>query len=109
MFDFDFNPEERVLTCFFKGRQDTVLSNQIAAELESKYEELTENEDKKALLDFSLVFDVKEVSFISSSFIRLCVAGKKRVKDGSFSIQNSDPFIKKTFKIAGLDEILNVL
>ena len=109
MLSYDFNPDERVLTCYFTGRLDTVLSSQIAAELESKFESLTENTEKAAVLDFSLIFDVKEVNFISSSFIRLCVAGKKRVKDGSFSIRNSDPFIKKTFKIAGLDEILNVI
>jgi len=108
MMDFDFNPEERVLTCIFKGRLDTILSNQLSAELDSKYISLSENEDINGLLDFSLVFDLKDVSFISSSFIRLCLAGKKRVRDGSFCILNSDPFIKKTFKIAGLDEILNV-
>ncbi|MCX6280400.1 MAG: STAS domain-containing protein [Bacteroidetes bacterium] len=108
MLDFDFNPEEKVLTCFFKGRLDTVLSTQLALELESKFQSLSENADKESFLDFSLVFDVKDVSFISSSFIRLCVAGNKRVKEGSFSILNSDPFIMKTFKIAGLDGILNV-
>jgi len=87
---------------------DTIISTQLSAELDSKFISLCENEDPQALLDFSLVFDLKEVSFISSSFIRLCVAGKKRVRNGNFSITNCDPFIKKTFKIAGLDGILNV-
>ena len=109
MFDFDFNPEEKQLTCIFKGRMDTVVSSQLMAELDSKYISLSENEDKNALLEFSIIFDIKEVNFISSSFIRICVAAKKRVKDGKFSIINSDPFIKKTFKIAGLDDILNVI
>lgn len=108
MLDFDFNPEKRILTCIFKGRLDTVVSNQISAELDSKYISLCKNEDPGALLDFSLEFDLKEVNFISSSFIRLCVAGKKRVQDGNFSILNSDPFLKKTFKIAGLDAFLDV-
>ena len=108
MLEFDFNPEKRVLTCIFNGRMDTILSEQISAELESKYISLCENKDQEALLDFSLIFDLEKVSFISSSFIRICVAGKKRVGEGSFCILNSNPFIKKTFKIAGLDEILNV-
>ncbi|TRZ70305.1 MAG: anti-sigma factor antagonist [Bacteroidetes bacterium] len=108
MLEFDFNHNERILTCLFKGRLDTILCIQISPELESKYISLCENEDKEALLDFALVFDLREVSFISSSFIRLCLAGKKRVKEGNFSILNSDPFIMKTFKIAGLDEILSV-
>lgn len=108
MSDFDFNPENRVLTCVFKGRLDTILCNQVNIELESKYRSLTEHGNPDELLDFGIVFDLKDVNFISSSFIRLCVAGKKKVKDGGFSICNVDPFIKKTFKIAGLDEILNV-
>lgn len=106
--NFDFNPEERVLTCIFTGRLDTILCTQISAELDNRYISLIENEDKNGLLDFSLVFDLKDVNFISSSFIRLCMAGKKRTGDGKFCILNSDPFIKKTFKIAGLDEILSV-
>ena len=108
MFDFDFNQEEKLLTCTFKGRMDTVVCSQLLAELDSKYISLSDNEDKNAVLEFGIIFDLKEVNFISSSFIRLCVAAKKRVKDGKFSIRNSDPFIKKTFKIAGLDDILNV-
>jgi len=108
MFDFDFDPDEKMLTCTFKGRIDTIISSQLSAELESKYISHSENKDKESPLEFGIVFDLKEVNFISSSFIRLCVAAKKRVKDGRFSIRNSDPFIKKTLKIAGLDEILNV-
>lgn len=108
MFDFDFNQEEKLLTCTFKGRMDTVVCSQLLAELDSKYISLSDNEEKDAVLEFGIIFDLKEVNFISSSFIRLCVAAKKRVKDGKFSIRNSDPFIKKTFKIAGLDDILNV-
>lgn len=108
MLDFDFNPEKRELTCIFKGRLDTVLCNQVSLELQSKYNSLTEHGNPDELLDFELVFDLKEVNYISSSFIRLCVGGMKKVKDGGFSISNVDPFIKKTFKIAGLDEILNV-
>ena len=77
MLDFDFNPEERALTCIFKGRLDTILCNQLNSELESKYVSLRKNDISDPLLDFSLAFDLKEVSFISSSFIRLCVAGKK--------------------------------
>ena len=108
MLDFDFNPEKRVLTCIFRGRLDTVLCNQADLELQSKYNSLTEHGNPDELLDFELVFELKDVDFISSSFIRLCVAGMKKVKDGGFSIRNVNPFIKKTFKIAGLDEILHV-
>jgi len=63
MLDFDYNPKKKFWTCIFKGRLDTILSTQISAELESKYISLSENEDSSALLDFGLVFDLKEVNF----------------------------------------------
>ena len=106
MMTFDYKPEEKILRCIFKGRMDTIMSIQVQGELENKYSSLTGMEDKDA--GIAVIFDLKEVSFISSSFIRLCVAAVKRVNQGCFSIENCDPFIKKTFKIAGLDDILNV-
>lgn len=108
MLTFDYNPEEKILRCIFRGRMDTIISAQISAELESKFISLTGIDDQKTILEDTLIFDLKEVNFISSSFIRLCVAVRKRVKTGCFSMENCDPFIKKTFKIAGLDDILNV-
>ena len=108
MLTFDYNNEEKILRCIFKGRMDAVISAQISSELESKFMSLTGTDDRKTILEETLIFDLKEVNFISSSFIRICVAAGKRVKQGCFSIENCDPFIKKTFKIAGLDDILNV-
>lgn len=108
MLDFDFNNDEKVLTCIFKGRLDTILCSQLSPELESKFGSLNQTQGPNDILDFSLVFDLREVDFISSSFIRLCVGSSKRVRSGSFSITNTNPFLKKTFKIAGLDEILDV-
>lgn len=108
MYELDFNPEAGIFRCMFHGRLDTVASLQLAAELDAKYSELSGSLEKDGPLGFRVVFDLKDVNFISSTFIRLCVAAKKRALDGDFSIKNTDPFIKKTFKIAGLDEILNV-
>jgi anti-anti-sigma regulatory factor len=53
-------------------------------------------------------FDLKNVTYIASSFIRSCISVSRQVGDGSFSIVNAAPVIKKTFKIAGLDALLQV-
>jgi anti-anti-sigma factor len=55
-----------------------------------------------------LVFDLTEVDYIASSFIRLCVNYARQSGPGGFAITNCQPFVKKTFKISGLDEILNI-
>jgi len=108
MLSFDFIPETKNLRCFFKGRMDTVICAQIGPVLESKLASLPDEAEKDLSSDLILVFDLKEVEFISSSFIRICVAFSKRVTSGHFCIENCNPFIKKTFKIAGLDAVLNV-
>jgi anti-anti-sigma factor len=59
-------------------------------------------------IDIKIVFNLKDINFISSSFIRICMGTAKQVPPGNFCITNCDPFIKKTFKIAGLDGLLNV-
>jgi anti-anti-sigma factor len=56
----------------------------------------------------NIIFDLQEVEYVSSSFIRICVSVAKEAGKGHFSIINCQPFVKKTFKISGLDEVLNV-
>ena len=55
------------------------------------------------------VFDLKEVDFISSAFIRICMMVLAKVKTGNLIVQNAGPFIKKTIKISGLENQLTVL
>ncbi|MCX6226868.1 MAG: STAS domain-containing protein [Bacteroidia bacterium] len=102
MLEFNYNTEEKVITLAFTGRMDTLavakLSEMIGAE------PLMQNwkpEEK-------MVFDVKEVDYIASSFIRICVSYAKQAGLGRFSMVNCQPFVKKTFKISGLDEVLNI-
>jgi anti-anti-sigma factor len=102
MLSFNHNPEEKIITLVFAGRMDALavnsLNEMIAAEPVMKM--LTP--------EYNMVFDLKDVDYIASSFIRICVSHAKQAGAGRFSIANCQPFIKKTFKISGLDEILNI-
>ena len=99
---FNYNTEEKVITVLFTGRMDSLavvkLIDIIQAEPGMK--------DLKS--DDKIVFDLKEVDYIASSFIRICVSHAKQAGHGRFSIAHCQPFVKKTFKISGLDEILNI-
>lgn len=55
-----------------------------------------------------VVFDMKDVDYIASGFIRICMDTAKKVSRDNFSIINTSPVIKKIFKIAGLDGSLNI-
>ena len=102
MVTFNYNEESKVMTAVFSGRLDTLavqrFSEMIQINLSVKD---GQTQDK-------IVFDLSEVEYISSSFIRICVSVAKQAGAGQFSIAHCQPFIKKTFKISGLDDILNV-
>ena len=101
MTDFDFNITGNALNCSLKGRLGADNAQELSEKIQGKIDEF-KNDDLK------INFDLKEVDYIASSFIRICVATAKQLQEGNFSISNTNPMIKKVFKIAGLDEILNV-
>ncbi|MEI6456522.1 MAG: STAS domain-containing protein [bacterium] len=104
---FDLNAPEKQLSCKFTGRLDTSACLKISDEINMKLSEISEP-GLETIRGYNIVFDLKGVNYIASSFIRICVNTAKKSEKGKFSIINSDPFIKKTFKIAGLDDTLKV-
>jgi len=102
MVTFDYNTIDKVMTATFSGRMDTLAA--------AKVNEILQAEPilKDWEPENKIVFDFKEVDYIASSFIRICVSYAKLAGTGRFSIAHCQPFVKKTFKISGLDEILNI-
>ncbi len=99
---FEYNSTEKAITVIFKGRIDYIAAGELNEIIQT--EPLIKNrnpEDK-------IIFDIGEVEYIASSFIRICVIHAKQAGSGKFSIINCQPFVKKTFKISGLDEMLNI-
>ncbi len=93
-----FTTENEQLICVFSGRMDTVKCMEIKEEIKEKIE------NKKV----KLVFDMGEVEYISSSFLRICVNAATTEGIENFSIIKVIPNIKKVFKIAGLEDKLNI-
>jgi anti-anti-sigma factor len=102
MLTFDYNSDEQVLTLTFAGRLDTLAAGRLTEMMASEPAMQTLKPADK------IVFDLNDVDYVASSFIRICVAQAKQLERGRFRIANCQPFIKKTFKISGLDELLNV-
>lgn len=103
MFDATYDDNAKTLTCKFSGRMDTVNSKEVEEGVKKKVEEASTNNP-----DLKVVFDLDAVDYIASSFIRICLVTAKDLNEGSFSVVNTKPLIKKTFKVAGLDDPLNV-
>ena len=102
MVTFNYDPQDKVFTATFNGRMDTLAVQKISEIIQIN---LPVKDGKS---NDMIIFDLQNVDYISSSFIRICVSVAKQAGPGQFSITNCQPFIKKTFKISGLDDILNV-
>jgi len=99
---FNHNNEEKVITLTFTGRMDTLAVTKVHEMIE------TEPVMKNLKPEDKMVFDLKDVDYIASSFIRICVCHARQAGPGKFSMINCQPFVKKTFKISGLDGLLNI-
>lgn len=87
----------------FSGRMDTIASGRMEEALSAALDQFAGKPGWK------LEFDLEDVDYIASSFIRICVKSAKLAGAGNFSIINCQPFIKKTFKVSGLDSVLNIV
>ena len=93
-----FKIENEALICIFSGRMDTINCMEIKEDVKEK----VESHGGK------VVFDMEEVDYISSSFLRICAAVATTVKNENFSIVKITPLIKKVFMIAGLTNKLDI-
>jgi anti-anti-sigma factor len=77
----------------FEGMMNTSRCAEIAAQVRSAL----------AAPATAVLFDLEDVDFVSSAFLRLCIHAYQRAGDLGFQIINANPSVKRVFKIAGLD------
>lgn len=90
---------ENAITGILAGRLDTVAAVQFAKDIEA----LTENADKKIILDCS------QLEFISSSGLRLFLTLRKATlaKGGKVVVKGISKEIKKVFTITGFSSLFD--
>ncbi|HBM16376.1 MAG TPA: hypothetical protein DD381_08570 [Lentisphaeria bacterium] len=93
---FEFvKPDSSKVIFKFDGRLDTI-----------KCRELDEKVVEKAKDCKTIVFDLEKVSYVSSSFLRICSICAQLANSGGFSFINVSPSIRKVFKISGIDNLI---
>ena len=99
--------EDNELIYTFSGRMDTVVCMDIKNGVQEEVDRLINEKgsDGNAL---KVIFNLGEVNYIASSFLRLCSAVAQKVEHANFEIINSNPSVRKVFKIAGLDNIIKI-
>ncbi|MEI8188230.1 MAG: STAS domain-containing protein [candidate division NC10 bacterium] len=95
---FNITTQSDRLTCTFPERMDTLACE--------KYQEQINQQVSRTGLP--VTFDLSGVGYVASSFIRICMRAAQAVGRDHFDMINVAPEIKKVFKIAGLDQQLNI-
>ena len=90
--------QEGKLVCAFEGRLDTNKCQAIEQEVLASVGEASR----------AVVFDMQDVDYVASSFLRLCLMVSKQVGPGEFSMVNVHPLVKKVVVIANLSEFLRL-
>ena len=108
MSESHYDQNTNILTFIFSGHLDSARSAPLTSLVEGKMAECIAAAPQVGK-PFKVVFDLKKVDFISSAFIRICMMVFAKVKTGNLILQNTNPFIKKTIKISGLESQLTVL
>jgi anti-anti-sigma factor len=103
MVEFHFDKSTQTLLCRFEGRMDTVMSGTVTEAFNAQLNGL---KDKTEML--KIVFDIKGVDYVASSFLRLSLLAAKGVQKGNFSILNAAPQVLNVFQVARLSSLLNV-
>lgn len=105
MFTNHFNTNSQTLTLVFTGHIDTNTCQAMDAPVNALItDKLAQRGGQEGAL--KVAFDMNEVTFIASSFIRLCVFYAKLLPKNNFRLVNCNPFVKKTFMIAGLEGLM---
>ncbi len=90
-----FTEQDNEIICTFAGQLSTAEVMKDEPAVDQKLEQVH---------DRSVAFDLSRVSFVASSFLRLCLKTAHAVGPARFSLRNLTPEIKKVYVICGLDK-----
>ena len=102
----NFNESEKTLICRFSGRLTTEISSEIFTELSKIIDDLKIGHNITD--ELKIVFDMEEVDYLSSSFLRVCFMAAKKTGKNYFSIINTDQFVKDLLTTSGLETIARI-
>jgi anti-anti-sigma factor len=106
MITTSYDPNQDALVCVFKGKQDSGASQTASEQFQAAWASAQAERKNRAGPPF-IEFDLAEVDFISSAFLRLCLQAAKMSGGGTFRIIHTSPAVKKLFVVAGLEQLIS--
>ena len=95
---------DNTLLCSFSERLDGLVCSAVEQELSQRIAEF-----KDTHKDPCLVFDLAEVPFVSSPFLRICLMNRKAFGEDHFTVTNVSAEIYKVFYISGFTEFMKII
>jgi anti-anti-sigma factor len=117
MVEVEFNQTTGLLYCRFHHRMDSIQATQASAFFNDKLaaighsaasDQSTGRTEASPSRISEIIFDLDQVDYVSSGFLRLCLQAAKQVQQGRFRVVNTKPQVMKVFKVAYLDELFKV-
>jgi acetyl-CoA synthetase len=99
-----FEIMKSTLKLFFLGRFGGDLCNKLDPEINR---EIASALDKTEVGKLSIIFDLSNVEYVSSLFLRTVIKSAKKVGKGKFSIIGANPFVAKIIQSSGLDMLIS--
>jgi anti-sigma B factor antagonist len=90
--------ENGTMLCRFEGRLDTATCPAVEEELQAALAEPPTR----------AVFDMADVDYVSSAFLKVCVKVAKQLGSENLALTHMQPHVKKIFKIAGFDKLMAI-
>jgi anti-anti-sigma factor len=91
-----YQETEESLVAIFSGRLDTVFCQ------DSEQQVM----ERVRAAGGRVEFDLAKADYVASAFLRLCLQAAKALGKDRFAVVRVNPFVKKVFKIAGMDSLL---
>ncbi len=99
-----FEEDNDTLRCIFSGDLDSRFCSDIEVLLHERIAEFMQDRDVTYL-----VFDLTDVRYICSAFLRLCLTHCKAVGTGNFRIENPSTDVNQVFQMTGFTEIMSIV
>ena len=104
--ELTFIEHRNTLNCLFSGR---LTSENSASYGEILIKEIDVQKKQAGVIDnLEIVFDMEDVIYLASAFLRVCLIAAKKVDKNAFSIVNTNQFVKDLLITSGLENIAKI-
>lgn len=101
---FSFDPSSRTLTFFFHGRFNSDICVRNDPEIGSTIDRILKENPPQTV---SILFDIGQVEYVSSLFLRTVIKSAKKVPKGKFRLTGANPFVRKVIQSSGLEMLIS--